>query len=99
MDSNEYESRIIDESRHDNPYNGMDNGKDYTDKLKNFEEYDEIKSRNGVHGYIDNPTMFLAGEHGRERVSIHKSKKRKHNNQSIYNIDMLDVSKYFGGIL
>ena len=56
-----------------------------------------VPAKYGFHGYVNHPVKFLAGEHGRERIDIHRIKKKKHNNQNMYSMDMSDVSKYLGG--
>jgi hypothetical protein len=50
----------------------------------------QIGARHGFHGYVTHPMNFLAGEHGRERVDIHKAKGRGNN-------DFWNVSRFFGG--
>lgn len=43
------------------------------------------KAAKGFHGYVEEPTYFEAGEHGRERVDItpehHHKKHRKHHGE------------------
>jgi hypothetical protein len=92
MSSDGYEEKAINETRTDNPYSGQDNGKEYTDRIKQFEEQGYIPAMLGFHGYVNHKTHFLAGEDGSERVSIRSSKTKKHNNKNIYSVDNLSYS-------
>ena len=66
------------------PKHGYKRTVDVSDKSKIKE------ARHGYHGYIYKPTMFLAGEAGREYVSISPKKRKKSN--SIYDFDFM---RYF----
>jgi hypothetical protein len=49
-----------------------------------------VPAKNGFHGYVNHPMKLLYGEAGKERIDIHKTRKR-------HNDHFWDVSEYFGG--
>lgn len=66
------------------------------------EEPDRLFAKTGFHGYVNHPTHFIVGEHGRERVDIYpkwqkgyKIHHRKHHQK--HDDNPYDVSKFFEG--
>lgn len=88
-----------DEGLKDYPFTKRTGGRIYHhaihDEANNPEQSDYV-SKNpihacyGFHGYVNKPTIFLAGEHGREHIDIYKSRKKHHEN-------FWNVSEYFRG--
>ena len=77
--------RHLEHSRYNTNAEYTDSGEKYDSKSKN-----PIKAKYGFHGYVNHPVKFLAGESGKERINIHKTRKKHHD-------DFWNVSRYFGG--
>lgn len=57
---------------------------------KTHEHHKMYKAAKGFHGYVEEPTYFEAGEHGRERVDITPEHKSHHEHTGIHPLGNLD---------